>query len=137
MELVVFNFFNMKIKYLITSLTLLFSFCAAASDESYISNGNAIYPYCSSSQLSTQMLCGSYVIGVVVGTKSQAAIDKSRPYFCIPEQVTHGQYVEVFTKYLADHPELRHYDTATLIFKSLNEAFPCSKRPPISSFDKK
>jgi len=48
------------------------------------------------------------------------------PYgVCIGEGVQNGQVMDIFVKYLKDHPEQRHYTSSSLFVTSLSEAFPC------------
>ena len=42
-----------------------------------------------------------------------------------PEHVTAVQLVEVFTKWLNEHPEKLQYDAAGLVANALQDAFPC------------
>jgi hypothetical protein len=45
--------------------------------------------------------------------------------FCLPAEVTNGQIVLVFVKYLEDHPEELHKPANLLLVKALRKAFPC------------
>lgn len=109
----------------------------AHSQESPLSTGNTIYPICTSSQINTQIICASYVAGFLSGIANQAILSERKPVFCLPAEANNGQALAVFVKYMSDHPERRHYDVPSLLIVSLGEAFPCTKIPPISSFDKK
>lgn len=44
---------------------------------------------------------------------------------CLPENHTISQLGEIFYKYLANHPELRHLQTGVLAYKAMRKAFPC------------
>lgn len=109
----------------------------ALADGSPLSTGNSIYPLCTSTQVQTSIICNAYVVGFVSGISNQAILSESRPVFCLPAESNNGQIIAVFVKYMADHPEKRHIDTPSLIIVSLKEAFPCTERPPLSSFYKK
>jgi Rap1a immunity proteins len=45
--------------------------------------------------------------------------------FCLPAEVTNGQIVLVFVKYLEDHPEKLHMPANLLLVEALRKAFPC------------
>jgi hypothetical protein len=44
---------------------------------------------------------------------------------CVPDGVTGSQVNDVAMKYLAEHPQQRHFSAPSLIAKALSEAFPC------------
>lgn len=44
---------------------------------------------------------------------------------CIPHDVTSEQLRDVVAKWLADHPEMRHYAAAGVVAEALQTAFPC------------
>ncbi|MFQ1864938.1 Rap1a/Tai family immunity protein [Aeromonas veronii] len=45
--------------------------------------------------------------------------------FCIPNQVTRGQNVDIVTKFLSEHPEDRHKEGHVITAYALSLAFPC------------
>lgn len=76
--------------------------------------------------------CAGFMDGVVETEKFWDAfsrIEKSgHPLtFCIPQDVTNGQILQVFLKYLDDHPEELNKPAALLFAEALNKAFPCGK----------
>jgi hypothetical protein len=98
------------------------------------SDGNWLYRYCSSptgdiSYAQQVALCVGFVQGVaetLVATKQLG--QSTAPVPCYGEgSVTAGQLKDVVTKYLAGHPEVRHYDAASLVMRALVEAFPCKR----------
>jgi hypothetical protein len=74
------------------------------------------------------------VIGYVTGAIDTYFIGGTTgsPYMriCVPAAVTAGQATDVYCKYLADHPEERHYSAASLVWTALNYAWPCSDPEP-------
>jgi hypothetical protein len=44
---------------------------------------------------------------------------------CLPDGVTYEQAVDIFCKFLEEHPEQRSKNSAILIVSSLARAFPC------------
>jgi hypothetical protein len=76
--------------------------------------------------------CGGFIDGVIDSQNMQEASDKLQKRshalsFCLPQEGTNGQYVQVFVKYLDDHPEELHRPAALLLVESLVKAFPCGK----------
>lgn len=73
---------------------------------------------------------GASVNGYVTGAIDTYSIGGTNgaPYMqiCMPDAVTAGQATAVYCKYLADHPEDRHYNAASLIWAAMNDAWPCS-----------
>jgi len=45
--------------------------------------------------------------------------------FCIPDNGTNGQYLQVFVKYLDEHPEELNKSAIVLLREAFNKAFPC------------
>ena len=58
-----------------------------------------------------------------------AAEEKRQPDFtrfaCVPSEVTIGQAIDVIKKYLAEHPDKRHFDANQLTHFALIQAWPC------------
>lgn len=87
----------------------------------------------------TKGLCAGWFAGLLnglqLGTWAFVAPDPIpgdynplEPYgICGDENVTNGQLMDVFLKYLKDHPEQRHYTSSSLFTASLAEAFPCDE----------
>lgn len=46
---------------------------------------------------------------------------------CSVSEVTYGQVHKIVLKYMEDHPSELHFNAEVLIFKSLQNAFPCPK----------
>jgi len=49
----------------------------------------------------------------------------SGPAICVPKDVTNGQFQDVVTGYIAQHPATRHLSAAVLTALAAREAFPC------------
>ena len=47
--------------------------------------------------------------------------------FCLPAEVTNGQIILVFVKYMEDHPEQLHKPANLLLVEALRKAFPCKQ----------
>jgi Rap1a immunity proteins len=59
-----------------------------------------------------------------------ASITPSRQfllYFCPPAGATRLQYVQIFMRYAAQHPELAHRDFVLVAYEGLLSAFPCTR----------
>lgn len=103
-------------------ITLLSLYSAYSS--AMFKDGNNIYKFCTTQENDTYYhfnasYCQGYVIGVV------DTIDGV--FTCLPEGVTVGQSIDIVTRYLAAHPEIRHMEGAALITNALKESFPCKK----------
>jgi hypothetical protein len=79
--------------------------------------------------------CVSYIEGFVSGVQQEVAfahvVGKIKPptLFCHTEVAENGQLVRVVLKYIRNHPEEAHKDTAFLAAEALREAFPCGNEP--------
>ena len=49
------------------------------------------------------------------------------PHYCLPEDVTNGDILEVFNKYLNYHPEELNKPAAFLLVEALAKAFACTE----------
>lgn len=71
-------------------------------------------------------ICVGYISGFRESHESDEMILKVAPYlYCVPQEVTVGQIIRVFVKYLEDHPEELHKEGHELLHSSLIKAFPC------------
>jgi hypothetical protein len=76
--------------------------------------------------------CAGFIDAVIDSMNMWEAddISEKRPHairFCLPQEGTNGQYLQVFLKYLDQHPEELHKAAAFLLVESLRAAFPCSR----------
>jgi hypothetical protein len=63
---------------------------------------------------------------IVVSDSHAAFVDRGvTPSICKPNGVTITQTTDVVCKYLADNPQDRHLQAASLVVFSLEAAFPC------------
>ena len=87
-------------------------------------------------QLRRSMMCLGYITGVTDGIKVATQVNErvnGKPLnlgewggmFCIPDGVKVGQMLRVVVKYLRDHPEELHNDSAELVVAAFLTAFPC------------
>ncbi|MGU5678101.1 Rap1a/Tai family immunity protein [Aeromonas allosaccharophila] len=97
----------------------------SAYSSAMFKDGNDIYRICTTPKDDKYFhmdasYCQGYIIGVV---------DTVDGFFaCLPEGVTVGQNVDIVTKYLATHPEIRHMEGSIIVTDALKEFFPCKKR---------
>ena len=79
-------------------------------------DGNRISRWCLAEfYQSSEWFCDGYVAGVADASKE----------LCIPSSVTVAQTSDIFKKYLRNHPEDRHLNAQSLVFRALSEAWPC------------
>lgn len=69
--------------------------------------------------------CAGLIQGVI-GTNRIYQMSGTRPFFCIPEEMSNkAQNTRTVVQYLTAHPEKLELHEATLIIEALSEAFPC------------
>ncbi len=113
------------------------------NDCQHFSKGLSLDPHdtkCRGQIYTAATKCGFYVSGYreghlmgLVVTASKATgyavleFEKLRKYrnACIPQNVTNGQLIEVFLKYINDHPERLHEPRGNQLYLSWVGAFPC------------
>lgn len=69
--------------------------------------------------------CAMYLAGYSNGTLVQALIDKQRPLYCLPLNVTRRDQLRVVLIYLKGHLDQMLEPTGAIIYKALLAAFPC------------
>jgi hypothetical protein len=107
-------------------------------------DGNKLLEFCQEPEESKiSGICWGYIIGVINGIQhvvayqeyyndieidgfriSKDLLEVSKP-FCIPDEVTRGQQINVAVEFLKTHPSERDKDVRFLISDALKEAFPC------------
>lgn len=97
---------------------------ASGSSADDPASGNFWFGKCNSQGQLGKNQCISYILGIARGAEVQANITKTKPYFCIPPQVTYAQLGDVFAKYLMDHPESRHKEAPNLAMLMLVSTYP-------------
>ena len=94
-------------------------------------SGNAFLTQCedmtdkSSSSAFMRGACIGYVVGVIRGFGYADALAGQNPIYCIPEEATNIQLASILIKFIKNHPEKAHLETADLEIQSLMYAFPC------------
>jgi Rap1a immunity proteins len=90
-------------------------------------NGNDLLGYCTNA--STRPYCMYYIQGVwdAVENGQEAGSRPLRGRGCIrfPQGVNAQQVVDVVTRWLQAHPEIRHSMAGGLVWGAFSEAWPC------------
>lgn len=74
--------------------------------------------------------CGGYVRGVLDAYRIAFILNHQPEPYCISNDVTYGQQINIVTRYLNDHPEIRHFDAALLVTTAATDAFPWNRKEP-------
>jgi len=95
---------------------------SAEAQQGYFKSGNMLHQSCRAG------LANEYIAGVV-DTHMFLSTEpgKSPRLFCLPAGSINTQAADIVCKYLADHPEQRHYSASTTAIVALNAAFPCAR----------
>lgn len=115
--------------------TLIATLLMATPAQAEPLTGNRLHQACMTAE--TDLFCLGWVIGAFEGAKI-GVVKAARPDdlstldasansvlgICIGD-AQNSQVIDVFKKYLADHPEKRHHTARLLLLDSLSEAFPC------------
>jgi hypothetical protein len=72
-----------------------------------------------------EMQRGMHCLGYVSGFVSGYLLGRNGD-LCLPEDVTTGQLVRVFLKYLNDHPADLHLRASVLLRRALAGSYPCA-----------
>lgn len=89
-------------------------------------SGNELLETCrKESSMFSSGACLGFIEGVVEGMRLQASTMNEKALVCPPYGVTVGQIRDVVMKYLADHPEQRHFSGAQVTVLALAGAWRC------------
>jgi hypothetical protein len=101
--------------------------CFLVSEANAYVSGNELWGLCEAGGKGSveEAGCGMYVVGTV--DTFRALHDSVQvTHYCIPDNVTNSQLIDVVKLYLRNHPENRQDAGPTLIMIALKEKFPCS-----------
>lgn len=68
-----------------------------------------------------------FLAGVATTHKNFILENCGIKFACLPPDIIIGQIALIVSKYLKTHPELLHETAFILIFRALDESFPCKK----------
>ena len=102
-------------------LALIITLLFASPVRAGFYTGNDMHEKCSGSDYG-RTFCMAYSIAVADLMETEAVADWTA---CMSENVTAGQIRDIVTRWLANHPQDRHYTAPSLIAQALSEAFPC------------
>lgn len=134
----------MRILIKLSALCYAMFFCGTATAE--VTAGQ-LRDFCNSKEFSERLSCGWYIDGFRGGHISgmysamsrilgSAELDKKRSLdegyqrfslFCVPGAITNGQVLEVFLKYMNEHPEKLHLKASMQLTGALVQYFPCKR----------
>lgn len=115
----------------------------AASPSNAAVTGNELLDACNNSDPYRQSFCMGYIIGIFEGTifgsfvtniyylpndfpmKDVNIAVNLTTRFCIPDEVSRGQIVDVAIQYLRQNPKDRHEAARAMVYASLVQAWPC------------
>lgn len=111
-------------------------FASLASGQAL--TGNDLQVACRETHYTLGTPCLAYIRGVIEGATAQfavhlegannlfdmAAVEMNRPY-CVPADVSWDQTVDIVASYLNKNPETRHHGAPVIIWRAINQAFPC------------
>ena len=119
-------------KKLIAIFLLLFFYSAAANSETF--SGNKLLEMIQSKEWANKYGGLQYILGVLEAKVMQAYKDNLRtakdvkldePAFCIPENVTNRQVLDIVENFLINNPADRHEQALPLVQIALGDAFNC------------
>jgi hypothetical protein len=90
-------------------------------------NGNEVYINCTDDSPVKQGVCSGYVLGTVDGIWTSQELLNQTKILCLPASATVEQVRDVAIRHLANHPSERQYVAASVIWRAMIEAFPCSE----------
>jgi hypothetical protein len=93
------------------------------SAASSIDQGDGFYAACQ--QEENLSACAMYLVGYSNGALVQALVDKQRPRYCLPPNLTRKDQLRVVLAYMKGHLEQMLEPTGAIVYKALFAAFPC------------
>ncbi len=84
-------------------------------------DGHDLYEHCQKRNPSTL----NYILGVHDAQQAVAGLGRQEKLICPWGRVSSGHIIGVVCDYLRDNPAQRHLSGASIVLKSLGNAFPC------------
>ncbi len=102
------------------------------SGEAWAKSGNELYKECTVEKTSSNYYiqtayCFAYIRGVAETLDDNSLVKNSIANFCLPNDATYGQALDVVKKWLSNNPQDRHLAAYSLVAYSLSKAWPCPK----------
>lgn len=98
----------------------------SVSMGSYGFTGNDVKTWCDSEINDTgSAWCAGFISGLVEMDVFRERAMKQTPLFCIPEEATKAQLVDITAKYMKEHPEELHRSFMIVATTAIVEAFTC------------
>jgi len=81
---------------------------------------------CTDETPSSRVFCMAYMAGMLDAYTVISGLYPQAKFACIPETGISGEQVmNIFIKWVKDHPEKQHIPARTIVLLSLRDAFPC------------
>ncbi|WP_018184712.1 Rap1a/Tai family immunity protein [Kaistia granuli] len=101
----------------VLALVAFFAIMTASSASAYWQDGNKLYDQCEA-QI-------NFGVGYMQGAVDALALAMNEGTFCIPPTVTGKQLRDVVCRDLRENPKDRNLLAALLVFRSVQQAWPC------------
>lgn len=92
-----------------------------------LETGNGLLSTCQSAEPPLQVICGSFIKGLVEGSSGALEVGHHPQLFCAPPGATIGQDRDIIIRFLLDNPQWRHLSATAISLKALGKAFPCGQ----------
>jgi hypothetical protein len=129
-------------KTIILTAGLLISLLLCGTSKAQLLTGEQLQTKCSTIKRDiedktstwTDGFCLGYISGILDSQSLwdylvHVGKDYPQTHYCLPDEATNSQVVQVVLKFLNDHPERLHEPANTLILEALHNAFPCKAKP--------
>ncbi len=104
------------------ALILMVASAPALGQVNAIQNGNKLYSYMTSSELTLRTYAEGYAAGIADASGGIFAVMGYR--FCMPISVTDVRLSDIVRLWLERHPEQRHYAASALVVQALSRSLP-------------
>ncbi len=101
---------------------------ASQSPSGWDPSGNFWFTVCGSKGQLEEAVCTAHIAGLRGAFEMSAdyyKIEKKRHLYCVADDVTLQQSIDVFVEFLRDNPKLRNNTSRVLFAVAMIKAFPC------------
>ncbi|WP_321813317.1 MULTISPECIES: Rap1a/Tai family immunity protein [unclassified Paraburkholderia] len=88
-----------------------------------IDQGDGFYAICQRAE--NLEACAMYLAGYSNGVLVQTLIDRQKPRYCLPQNLTRGDQLRVVLGYIKGHLDQILEPTGAIVYKALLANFPC------------
>lgn len=113
-------------KHLLSRVLALVVTLSISMGSAAMFTGNHLQAYCLDQNRAVMFgQCLGFLRGVQQGHAFFRSFNDQNKFYCLPDNVTISQLLQISVTYLEENPEQLHLEAGALVYGALAKAFPC------------